>query len=185
MADPLAHLAAPNPSGLTNYGAVAIAGDSSKTLQPGIYSQISISGNAAVTLSAGVYVIEGGGFTVSGNAAVTGSGILIYNTGSKYPNAGNSYGAVTLSGNGTMKLSTATTGVYAGIIIDQDPNNTQTVTLSGNALGLTGIVYAPKAPVVLSGNAQLNSSLDVDLLTVSGNAADNGASPPGGAPPPL
>jgi hypothetical protein len=188
-ADPLAQLAAPSPSGLTNYKAVTIAGNSVQTLQPGIYSQITIAGNASVTLMPGVYILAGGGFTVSGNAnvtvqsnspsPVTGAGIVLYNTGSKYPNGGN-YGAITVSGNGTVKLSPATIGVYAGLLIDQDPNNTQTLTLSGNALALTGIVYAPKAQVVLSGNAQLHASLDVDLLTVSGNAVDNGASPPGG-----
>src|SRR5262249_8260196 len=107
-------------------------------------------------------------------------GILIYNTGSKYPSAGGNYGAITLSGGGTMKLSAAPKGTYAGILIDQDPNNTQTLTLSGSALTITGTVDSPKAPPVLSGNAQLNASLDVDLLTLSGNAVDNGASPPGG-----
>jgi hypothetical protein len=72
-----------------------------------------------------------------------------------------------------MKLTAATTGTYAGIVLDQDANDTQTVTLSGNTLTLTGTVYAPKAPLVLSGNAQLNATLDVDLLTLSGNAVDN------------
>ena len=66
VADPLAHLAAPSTSGLTNYGAVTVSGSSSKTLLPGIYSQISISGSASVTLDPGIYIIEGGGFTVSG-----------------------------------------------------------------------------------------------------------------------
>jgi hypothetical protein len=180
VADPLAHLAAPSPSGLTNYGAVNISGSSVQTLKPGIYSQISISSGASVTLDPGIYIIEGGGFTVSGNANLTGTGILIYNTGSKYPTYGGSYGAITLSGNGTIKLSAATTGTYAGIAIDQDPNNTQTLTLSGTALAVTGTVYASKAQLVLSGGAQLNGTLDVDQLTMSGNAVDNG----GNAPPP-
>jgi hypothetical protein len=180
VADPLANLPAPSTSGLTNYGAANIAG-STKTLQPGIYSQISISGSASVTLNPGVYIIEGGGFIVSGSASVTGTGIVIYNTGSKYPNAGGTYGAITVSGSGTLKLSPATTGVYAGILIDQDPKNTQVVTISGSASVVTGIIYAPKAQLMLSGSAQLNSILDVDLLTVSGSAVDNGTSPPGGA----
>ena len=77
-----------------------------------------------------------------------------------------------------MKLSAATTGAYAGIVLDQDPNNTQTMTLSGNAVAVTGTVYAPKAQLLLSGSAQLNATLDVDLLTLSGNAVDNGTSPP-------
>jgi hypothetical protein len=178
VADPLAHLAAPSTSGLTDYDAVAVSGSTFKMLSPGIYSQISISGGAKVTLNPGVYIIEGGGLTVSGGASLTGSGILIYNTGSKYPNAGGSYGAITLSGSGMVNLSAAT-GPYAGIVIDQDPKNTQTLTLSGSVLAITGTVYAPKAQLVLSGNAQLNATLDVDLLTMSGSAVDNTAS--GGA----
>ena len=42
-------------------------------------------------MSAGTYLIEGGGFTVSGNASVKGSGVLIYNAGSSYPNTGGTY----------------------------------------------------------------------------------------------
>jgi hypothetical protein len=173
VADPLTHLAAPSPSGLTNYGAVTVSGTSSKSLSPGIYSQISISGSATVTLNPGMYTLERGGLTVSGLASLTGNGILIYNTGSKYPSAGGNYGAITLSGSGTVKLSAATTGVYAGIVIDQDPNDMQTLALSGTAVAVTGTVYAPKAPLVLSGSAQLNATLDVDLLTMSGSAVDS------------
>jgi hypothetical protein len=188
VADPLANLPTPSTSGLTNYGAANISGGT-KTLQPGIYSQINISGGASVTLNPGVYIIEGGGFIVSGGPSVTGAGIVIYNTGSKYPNPGGTYGAITVSGSSTVKLSAATTGVYAGMVIDQDPHNTQVVTISGSAAAATGILYAPKAQLVLSGSAQLNSILDVDLLTVSGSAVDNGTSPPGGGaaynPPPI
>jgi hypothetical protein len=180
VADPLANLAPPSTSGMTNYGAAKITGNSTQTLQPGIYSEITISGKASVTLSPGVYLIEGGGFTVSGNASVTGTGILIYNTGSKYPNSGGTYGAIKLSGNSTVELSPATSGVYAGVVIDQDPNDTQTVDIGSDISLASGWLYAPKAPVVLSGHAQFTGSLDVDLLTLSGNAADNATGPPPG-----
>jgi hypothetical protein len=46
LADPLAGLAAPDASGLTNYGAVKLGGNSTLTLHPGIYTQITVSGNA-------------------------------------------------------------------------------------------------------------------------------------------
>ena len=61
-----------------------LSGNSSQTINPGIYSQITVSGNAKLTLNPGIYVIAGGGFTVSGNASVTGSGVMIYNAGSTY-----------------------------------------------------------------------------------------------------
>ena len=70
LADPLASLAEPSTSGLTNYGSENLSGNSSATISPGIYSQISVSGNAKLTMNCGVYIIEGGGFTISGNASV-------------------------------------------------------------------------------------------------------------------
>ena len=145
----------------------------SATIRPGIYSQISVSGNGTLTLGSGVYIIEGGGFTVSGNANVTGSGVTIFNAGSRYPTTGGTYGSITLSGNGSFNLSPPTTGTYAGIVIFQSRDNTKALTLSGNASGMTGTIYAPAAQVSESGNAQLNASLDVDLLSISGNGIAN------------
>ena len=75
VADPLASLPLPSTSGLTKYGSENLAGNSSATIKPGIYSSISVSGSASLTLSSGTYIIEGGGFSVSGAASVTGSGV--------------------------------------------------------------------------------------------------------------
>ncbi len=44
LPDPLASLAEPSTSGLTNYGSESLSGNSSATIKPGIYSQISVSG---------------------------------------------------------------------------------------------------------------------------------------------
>ena len=110
MTDPFASLALPAISGLTNYGSENLSGNASATIKPGIYTQINASGNGTLTLSSGIYIIEGGGFTVSGNASVTGSGVTIINAGSKYPTSGGTYGAITLSGNGSYRLSPPTTG---------------------------------------------------------------------------
>ena len=49
LANPLASLALPSTSGLTNYGSESLSGNSSATIKPGIYSQISVSGNAKLT----------------------------------------------------------------------------------------------------------------------------------------
>ena len=53
-----------------------------------------------------------------------------------------------------------TTGTYAGIVIFQTRDNTKAMTLSGNASGMTGTIYAPAAQLSESGNAQLNAALD-------------------------
>ncbi len=103
---------------------------------------------------------------------------MIYNTKSST----GTYGSITLSGNGTIKLTGPTTGVYAGILIFQDVNNSKALTFSGNAMqGITGTIDAPSAQLVESGNAQVGStsnpvSIIVDTLTLSGNAIANALS---------
>ena len=173
MADPLASLAEPSTSALTNYGSESLSGNSSATIKPGIYSQITVSGNGTLTMNSGVYIIEGGGFTVSGNASVAGSGVMIVNAGSKYPATGGTYGSITLTGNGSYNLSPPTTGTYAGIVFFQTRDNSKALSLSGNAAGMTGTVYAPDAQLAESGNAALNAAVIVDTLTISGNGVNN------------
>ena len=173
LSDPLASLAEPSTSGPSNYGSESVSGNSSATIKPGVYSQISVSGNGTLTLNSGLYIIEGGGFSVSGNASVTGSGVTIVSAGSKYPTSGGIYGSITLSGNGSYNLSPPTTGTYAGIVIFQSRDNTKALTLSGNASGMTGTIYAPAAQLAESGNAALNAAVVVDTMTISGNGVSN------------
>jgi uncharacterized repeat protein (TIGR01451 family) len=163
--DPLAGVAPPSTSGLANNGSVNLSGNSSLTINPGIYSQILVSGNAALTMNPGIYVIEGGGMTVSGKASVSGTGVLIYNAS----------GGITFSGNATIDLSAATTGLYAGIVIFQARGNDQVITVSGNAnASLTGAICAANAQLILSGNAQLvASSLVVGTMLADGNSRFN------------
>ncbi len=185
--DPLAGLAVPVASslGLSNQGSVSLSGNSTRTISPGIYSQITVSGYASLTLQSGVYILAGGGLTVSGNASIAGNGVVLFNAGSAY-NAttgsdGGTYGSITLSGNGTYALSAPTTGTYSGILIFQDRNNTRALTLSGNStVGTTsGTIYAKAAALTFSGNAQSGSTQEaisfvVDTVVLSGNSTANG-----------
>ncbi len=192
--DPLAGLAAPVASslGLANEGSVSLSGNSSKTISPGIYSQITVSGNASLTLKPGDYILAGGGFTVSGNASITGGGVMLFNAGSAYNAAtgsdGGTYGSITLSGNGNYALSAPTTGAYAGVLVFQDRKDSKALTLSGNStLGTSGTIYAPLASLTLSGNGQSGTSQQqtmsfvVDTMVLSGNSTANslGAAPAG------
>ncbi len=176
-ADPYASLAEPSTSGLTNYGSESLSGNASATIKPGVYSGISVSGNGTLTLDSGLYVIEGGGFSISGNASVTGSDVTIFNAGNKYPTTGGTYGGISLSGNGTYNLTPPTSGTYAGIVIFQSRDNSKALTISGNASGMNGTIYAPAAALTESGNAQLSASIDVDTLTISGNGVSNTVAP--------
>jgi hypothetical protein len=175
LSDPLASLPEPSTSGLTYCGSVSLSGNSSKTITQGIYCGITLSGNAKLTVGSGTYIIEGGGFTFSGNASinVSGSGVLIVNGGSNYPSAGGTYGAISLSGNGSVSLTPPTSGTCAGIVIYQPRDNTKAIGLSGNASAMTGTIYAPTAQLSESGNAQLNAAVIVDTMTVSGNGVNN------------
>jgi len=54
-------------------------------------------------------------------------------------------------------------------VIFQSRNNTKSPTLSGSASELTGTIYAPSAQLAESGTAELNASIDVDTLSISGS----------------
>jgi hypothetical protein len=167
LPDPLAGLAA--PAGGTAQGSVNL-NHGSLAINPGIYSSIKVSANGSLTLNPGIYILAGGGLAVTGNGSINGAGVMLYNTGSNFPNAGGNFGDITLSGGGSVTLSAAATGSYAGVVIFQSHANTRALSLSGNGvLGLTGVIYAPSAQVLVSGNAQLNAALVVDHLTLSGN----------------
>jgi hypothetical protein len=197
VADPLAGLTAPSPAvyGLTNKGAINLSGQSTLAIGPGIYTSITVSGPAALTLNPGIYVIAGGGLTISGQASVTGTAVMIYNAGSNFINNGASggvFGAINVSGQGSLNLTPMNSGAYTGIVIfqsgysTQSGVNTQPLNLSGQeVLPNGGLIYAPAALVTLSGNAALgkssNTSLIVGTLTVSGNAVAQAATPIGDA----
>ncbi len=174
-ADPLAGLAPPSTTGLTNWGSVNLGGNCSLTINPGIYSQISVSGNASLTLMPGIYIIAGGGISVSGDATVCGQGVLIYNAGSNVLGSGHSFGGLTVSGNAVINLSAASTGAYAGVVYFQSRDNTVADSISGNAVvNWNGVYYAPAAQLNLSGNDQFfQDALLVNTLLLSGNAQDD------------
>ena len=175
LADPLAGLAAPSTSGLTNYGSVNLT-TGSQTIKPGIYGSIKVSNSASLTMNAGTYIIEGGGFSVSGSANVAGSGVTIYNAGSNCPSAGGTYGSINLSSSGTFNLSAPSTGSYAGILIFQSRDNIQTssINVSGKpGSAITGTIYAASAQLVDGGTTPITGSLIVNLLTVSTGAVAN------------
>jgi hypothetical protein len=176
--DPLASLATPSTSGVTNYGA-ANYGSGAHTLNPGMYTSITASGAASLTLNAGVYIIEGGGLTISGSAVVSGTGVMLYNTNSNYPSSGGSFGSISISGSGTLNLTAPTTGTYAGVVLFQDRSNTQKMTLSGSAFveGTSNIAYIPDALVSLSNLANLQGALVVGTLSLSGSSDPSSGSP--------
>ena len=162
MPDPMGSMAEPTSWG-TNYGSVSVSGSSSVTLQPGYYpGGIKISANATVDLEPGLYVIGGGnGLKISGNGNMYGDDVMFYIAA----------GSVSLTGNGDIDLTAPDSGEYAGIVMWQARDNTNTVKVAGNGdFGTDGILYLPSAYVQVSGNGkELGSQLICDKLKVNGN----------------
>ena len=167
VTNPLAAL--PAPTGGTSYAAVNLSGGT-MTLSPGNYPSITVSGNAVLILDSGTYIIGSGGITISGNATVenaSGSqGVFIYNEG-----------ALSVSGNASVNVTAFSSGVYADVGIYQARNNTNAVTISGNAnLNLNGAVLYDsnvQSMVTFSGNAEVEAALVVNELTIAGNSDDS------------
>jgi hypothetical protein len=167
--DPLAALVVPSLTG-TAVSVNLTAG--SQSISPGIYSQIKVSGaGTQLTLKPGVYVITGGGLSVTNSASVSGNGVMIFNAGSSYPSTGGTYGGITLNTTGSVNLTAAATGIYAGILFFQARTNPTAVSITGTgALGLTGVIYATDALLTLSGSVQITDALVVNRLQMSGSA---------------
>ena len=167
--NPFAYLTA--PTGLTTQSNTQLSGSSSRTIQPGIYTGgISWTGGT-LTLSPGTYYINGGGFSVTGNASLTGNGVTIYNA----PASTQTSQDINIAGNGTLSLTPPASGTYQGLTIFQASGATNTVSIAGNGAtnSIQGTIYAPSAPVSLSGNGTLTVAQIVsDTLNVSGNGTD-------------
>src|SRR5262249_25294533 len=158
--DPLAFLPVPSTAGLPvqKAGPLTVNSLLPTVLQPGVYQGgIHITGLSIVVMQPGVYIMQGGGFQVDGAATVTGTGVMIYNTTSTTY----ATGAITVTSTGKVALSAPLSGTYQGINFFQDRTLNTPITMSGVGLAvITGVVYAPQAPVSLTGRAVVG----VDIL---------------------
>jgi len=130
-----------------------------------------------VIFASGEYIIDGGGsnncsqacLNVPANATITGNGVMFYFTNSS---------TVNITGTPTINLTAPSSGPYAGVLMYQDPTDTnvgpapQGPTLGGNS-GSTfdGALYFPKDQVTFFGN-NVSYSVGIvvsDSLALSGN----------------
>ena len=142
---------------------------SSKTIQPGTYCGLNVSGGT-VTLAAGVYIIQGGKFSISGGQ-VTGTGVTIILTCGSPPctSSSSSWATASLTA-GITTLSAPTTGIWAGILFYQDPNDNPTNndkdSLTGGSNALQGVLYFPTQAVDFTGGAAAISCLQIVSYTI-------------------
>ena len=123
-------------------------------------------------------------------------GVLIYNAGSNYivkhdehgdddgqhffgmdrPSDGNwNYGGITITGDGNIDLTAATSGTYAGVVIFQARDNPRAIELDGHATVAlsSSTIYARGALLDVSGDSQVIGSIVVDRLTLNGDAGSS------------
>jgi Flp pilus assembly protein TadG len=152
------------------------------TISPGTYTSIKISGTGSgnsVVFSSGIFIINGssGGITIPGNATISSGtgGVMFYFTNGS---------TIQSTGTPSVKLTAMSSGTYAGILMYQDPNDTNTTgpSLGGNnGSYFDGALYFPKDQLTFYGN---NSSVSVamlvvDSLALSGNPTVNLLGTPG------
>jgi Flp pilus assembly protein TadG len=129
----------------------------------------SVSFSGSVTLQSGTYYLRSANVTVSNNSTLTGSGVMIFVDQNS---------TLSLLGGGTISLSAATSGTYAGILIFQSRSTPVTTTLSiggGGTLSLNGTLYVPSATLSIGGNGSYSSAANFgylisDKLTLGGSS---------------
>lgn len=102
-----------------------------------------------VVFSAGTYYLKNANLSLASNASISGTGVTIFMDADS---------TLDLSGNATVKLSSATSGTYAGILIFQSRSTpgTRTMKLSGSGeMQLDGTIYAPTVTLEMGGNSAL------------------------------
>lgn len=175
-----------NPGGTCT--TVSLSGTTSRTINPGVYCSITNSGTGTLTLNPGNYWITSGGLSVTGTGDVIADNVVMDIEGGNCALTGNgdvhaygsiffmgpSAGSFSISGNGNLLVQAPTSGQYEGMMLYVDPDNHNTVSLTGNGstTDFYGTTYAPSSAVALKGNGSLNTlhaQVVGDTVTVSGN----------------
>jgi Putative Flp pilus-assembly TadE/G-like len=166
--DPLSYLTPPC-SPCTGGTPLSVSGkNGSFSVNPGTYSSISLSGQGngpSITFNPGTYIITGGNFTMNGNATIVGNGVTFY-----FAN-GATFDATGGGNNLDIQFTPPTSGPYAGVLMYQDPADTNGPSFGGdNQSNFGGALYFPNSQVTFFGNGTSNST----GLIVAGSLALSG-----------
>jgi hypothetical protein len=113
------------------------------TVNPGCYSDFE-NDIGIVTMNPGLYVFTG---PVNNTGVLTGDGVTMYVTPSGGP--------VGLNGS-VVLISPPTSGNYAGVLLYQDPSNSNTVAFNASVqLSIAGLIYAPSSLGEILGQANV------------------------------
>jgi hypothetical protein len=198
ITNPLAALAAPWVS--TAAKTLATACPSSPcTIAGGVYTSFTDS-NKNITMGAGTYVIEGGMTLSNGGIITATAGVTIYLTcPSGYTSttltptcSSTSSDYFTITGDGAFSLTAPSSGVYQGVALMVDPNDSTDIVLSNSgSIAINGTVDAPSAVMTITGNAgsaALNSVMIVNEVSATNSgklalASTASANAPSAYPP--
>lgn len=113
------------------------------TVNPGCYSDFE-NNIGIVSMNPGLYVFTG---PVNNTGVLTGNGVTMY--------VSPSGGPVGLNGS-VVLIAPPTSGNYAGVLLYQDPSNSNTVAFNASVqLSLAGLVYAPNSVGEILGQANV------------------------------
>ncbi|MGB8098249.1 MAG: pilus assembly protein TadG-related protein [Terracidiphilus sp.] len=173
-----------NSIGPGTYTSISNTGSGTLTLTAGNYiinGSLTNTGSGGLILGAGNYTITGN-FTntgsgtssigagldiVEGNLSLTGSGPLTVTGVTFYTE-----GSTTVTGSSTLSLTAPTSGADSGVLFFQARSDSSAVQITGSSGStIQGIVYAPAAPLTLTGSGSMTVSLDVivDSLKETGS----------------
>ena len=131
------------------------------------YNSLTVGTNGdRVNLNPGVYVINGGPLHFMSGAGGTsntgGNGVFFYLTGSA---------SLVIDNGANVNITPPTSGTYNGMLIFQDPFDTQNVSVQGGSkMTISGTIFAPSANITLGNgsNTSLNSDIVAYSMTVNG-----------------
>ncbi len=157
--DPMAGIATPVFTGLTNLGTARVSGDQLESqLLPGLYDKVEAGLKAQVKLNSGVYAIKE--LTLHTGAVVTGANVMLY------------VGKLRMDSKAKLTISAPAHGDYKDLAVFVSRRTTDPAQINTEAqLEVTGTVYVANAPLILSSNAKLTCShLVVNTLDVANGA---------------
>lgn len=162
----------PTASMPTTCPAVSFSGVPNKgtlSLSPGCYdlggaSGTSIPANKTLSLSNGVYFFTDGALSMGGNSTFDATNVTMIMTDTA---------TINMVGTPNLDLTApGSDGTFPNILYYQVPADTQALTLQGSsAATITGVFYAPAAPVTMKGTAggTINTEFVVSTLSLAGN----------------
>lgn len=185
--DPLASLSPPrfdgstfflpsSPSGLPHrYGSPQAPRtrivNTTEVLSPGVYwGGLRVVSGGEARLEPGEYVLAGGGLMVVGTGSLVGEGLLIYNTlDPLHPLDLGGFDRIFFAETSRVRLSSAVSGPYAGVLLFQDRANPYPVEIHAplDDGAIIGAIYAARGELRIGGRGGvLRSRLVVHRLAM-------------------